>query len=454
MVREPEGVAHLSSTTLVRPHDGRRRRRPAALALSLAIGVAGLTAAATPADADAVVQISGPAGPVAAETPYIYTVTIQGVPNDVGISLTVDLMGAATFTGTSSDYCSFSGVSAGCEDFPSSSVTYTFTVLPTQAGDVTAYATAGGDVNGTDSTDTTIGPAPIPTVTSISPDSGPSAGGTPVTITGTNLAGTTEIDFGPAGDATDVSCTATACTAATPQAGPGIFDVQIFTPYGTNVISASDQYTYTPSITVNETETATGFGVTSTQPFEADGPGPLLLVAFVSSDGPAARQTATVAGAGLTWTLAERADTKGGTAEVWTAYTTGSLTDVTVDSVPRFAGYAQLLTVEVFSGASGVGAGAVAGKAGGAPGVKLTTTTADSWVFAVGEDYTHDTAITPGPGQGVLQSHLDTTNNDTFWVQNQNQITTAAGTRVTMGDTAPAGDTWNLAAVEILPSAS
>ncbi len=38
--------------------------------------------------------------------------------------------------------------------------------------------------------------APSPTVTSISPTTGPAGGGTSVTITGTNLSGATAVDFG------------------------------------------------------------------------------------------------------------------------------------------------------------------------------------------------------------------------------------------------------------------
>jgi hypothetical protein len=43
----------------------------------------------------------------------------------------------------------------------------------------------------------TVQAASVPTVTSISPVSGPLAGGTVVTITGTNLTGTTQVLFGP-----------------------------------------------------------------------------------------------------------------------------------------------------------------------------------------------------------------------------------------------------------------
>ncbi|GLZ39722.1 IPT/TIG domain-containing protein [Actinokineospora sp. NBRC 105648] len=84
-----------------------------------------------------------------------------------------------------------------------------------------------------------------PTVTSITPTSGPEAGGTAVTITGTYLAGTTAITFGPGNPATGVSCTATTCTATAPP-GTGAVDVQVTTPGGT---TSAGQFTYIPPAT-------------------------------------------------------------------------------------------------------------------------------------------------------------------------------------------------------------
>ena len=456
MVHEPEGLVRVSSTTAIRPNEGRRRRRFIALALSFALGLAGLAAAATPAHADAVVQITGPAGTVPLDVPFTYTVNWDGVTNDTGIYVEVDLSGMSDAVFTAASYgCSFSGTIAHCVDDTSIGRTVTLTAVATQGSDISANVTAGGDVSGSDAVVTYFGPPPSPTLTSISPDSGPAAGGTPVTITGTNLADTTEIDFGMA-HATGFSCSATVCTVVTPAYNPGPANVVVVNSFGNYAILSSYTYTsdVTSDITIAKTVTASGFGLVDTAPFDTSGSGPFLLVAFVSSDGPKAAQTTTVDGAGLTWWLAERADTVGGTAEIWTAYASGPLTQATVESVQSTPGYAQMLTVDVFSGASAVGAGAVAGQHGGAPSVNVTTIAANSWVFTVGEDYSRDTAITPGSGQGILQNYLDTTNHDTFWVQNQNQVTAAAGTTVTMGDTDPTLDTWNLAAIEIMPSAS
>ena len=92
--------------------------------------------------------------------------------------------------------------------------------------------------------------APAPTVTSVSPSSGPLAAGTPVTITGTNLSGATAITFGADGPATGVSCTATSCTATAPAGAAGTVDVTVTGPGGASATSPADQYTYVAAPTV------------------------------------------------------------------------------------------------------------------------------------------------------------------------------------------------------------
>ena len=81
-----------------------------------------------------------------------------------------------------------------------------------------------------------------PVVTKVTPASGPDDGGTPVTITGTNLTDATSIHFGTV-PASGVSCTATSCSATTP-AGTGTVDVTVTGPAGTSATSTADHYTY------------------------------------------------------------------------------------------------------------------------------------------------------------------------------------------------------------------
>ncbi len=92
--------------------------------------------------------------------------------------------------------------------------------------------------------DVTNPPLTPPTVTGVSPASGPPAGGTAVTITGTNFQNPAIVDFGSveATGATVVS--PTEITAVSPAQVAGAVDVTVATPGGTSATSASDRFTY------------------------------------------------------------------------------------------------------------------------------------------------------------------------------------------------------------------
>ncbi|HEY0306888.1 MAG TPA: FG-GAP-like repeat-containing protein, partial [Acidobacteriaceae bacterium] len=86
---------------------------------------------------------------------------------------------------------------------------------------------------------------PVPTVTGVSPNTGPVTGGTVVTITGTNFTGTTSVLFGTHA-ATFTVVSATQITATAPS-GSGSIDVTVTAPAGTSAISVLDQFTYIPA---------------------------------------------------------------------------------------------------------------------------------------------------------------------------------------------------------------
>ena len=89
----------------------------------------------------------------------------------------------------------------------------------------------------------------VPTVTSISPSSGSTSGGTSVTITGTGFAGATDVYFGTADvpSASFVSNTGTQIVVNSPAGVTGTVDVTVRTSAGTSTTSASDKFTYTAS---------------------------------------------------------------------------------------------------------------------------------------------------------------------------------------------------------------
>jgi len=195
-----------------------------------------------------------------------------------------------------------------------------------------------------------------------------------------------------------------------------------------------------------------GTNAVTTASFHTALPGELLL-AFVASDGPtSAAQTVTVSGAGLTWTLAGRANSQLGTAEIWRT-TASSVVTGTVSSTQARTGYDQSLTVVAIQGSSGVGASTAAGAGSGAPTVNLVTTKTGSLVFGVGNDWDNAIARMLGANQVMQHQWVDTRVNDTFWVQTTSGPSGPAGSVVTLNDTAPTSDRWNFAAVEVTAAA-
>jgi len=83
---------------------------------------------------------------------------------------------------------------------------------------------------------------PPPAVTAISPSSGTTAGGTAVTISGTNLAGATGVSFGGVGG-TITADSSTQITVVSPP-GKGTVNITVTTAAGTSAITAACQYTY------------------------------------------------------------------------------------------------------------------------------------------------------------------------------------------------------------------
>ncbi len=81
------------------------------------------------------------------------------------------------------------------------------------------------------------------TVSSVSPSSGPAAGGTTVTVTGTGFSGASSVTFGGT-PATFVVATDTQLTAVSPPRSAGPADVRVSGPGGTSPVTAGDVFTY------------------------------------------------------------------------------------------------------------------------------------------------------------------------------------------------------------------
>jgi sugar lactone lactonase YvrE len=175
-----------------------------------------------------------------------------------------------------------------------------------------------------------------------------------------------------------------------------------------------------------------------------------LVVAYVSADGPASGgQTVTVSGSSLTWTRVAQENGALGDTEVWVA-NAGTHKSVNVTAKVNKKGY-QIDLVDVsYKNASGIGASGTFESASGAPTGAVTTTQGNSWVWAVGFDWATGTGRTVGSGQTLFSQNVETGPGNTFWVQSTTSPTPAAGTSVTINDTAPKTDPYDLVLVEIL----
>jgi YVTN family beta-propeller protein len=85
---------------------------------------------------------------------------------------------------------------------------------------------------------------PAPQVSGVSPASGPPAGGTTVTVSGSHLAGATALSFGQGRPAASFSCSDQSCTAVSPPGAVGTVDVQVTTPGGTSATGSADRFGY------------------------------------------------------------------------------------------------------------------------------------------------------------------------------------------------------------------
>ena len=191
-----------------------------------------------------------------------YVFAIPAPPAVTGISPTAGpLAGSTTVTITGTGFTGATAV-----DFGATAAT---NVVVKSATQITATSPAGtGVVDVTVVTPGGTSPANIPgdqfsyvaapTVTGISPASGPLAGSTSVTIMGTGFTGATAVDFGATAATNVVVKSATQITATSP-AGTGVVDVTVVTPGGTSPANIpADQFSYVAAPTVTGISPASG----------------------------------------------------------------------------------------------------------------------------------------------------------------------------------------------------
>ena len=315
----------------------------------------------------------------------------------------------------------------------------------------------------------TINP-PALTSVSVSPTS--VVGGNPSTgtVTLTGLAPTNGINVSLTSSNTSVATVPSSVTVAantssitfqvTTVAVTSSTPVTITASYGG--ASPTATLTVTPKVllaidkTVSTDRSSAGTSITSPT-FSTSSTNELLL-AFIATDANSAGITVTgVTGASLTWSLVKRTNAQLGTAEIWRAFAPTTLSSVSVKATLSQS-VAASITVVTFTGVntSGSGGSGAIGATGsnnanpGAPSASLTTTQNGSWVFGVGNDWDNAISRTVGANQTLVHQYLATVG-DTYWVQSTTSPTPASGTVVTINDTAPTTDRYNLSIVEVLP---
>jgi hypothetical protein len=147
-----------------------------------------------------------------------------------------------------------------------------------QAGTYNGMIVFSPNTSGSNHDDVTLTVVPV-YVSSISPTSGPSAGGTSVTVRGSGFTGASSVSFG-ATLASNIMVNSDTKITATSPAGSGTVDVTVTTPNGTSATGGADQFTYiliptvVPSPTPTNTPTPTPTTVPSPTPTDTPTPMP------------------------------------------------------------------------------------------------------------------------------------------------------------------------------------
>ncbi|TFW63165.1 phospholipase [Bradyrhizobium sp. MOS001] len=358
--------------------------------IDIRVTTAGGTSATSAADqftyiaAPTVTSISPTAGPAAGGT----SVTITGT-NFTGVT-------AVTFGGTAAAGFTFN-----------SATSITATSPAGAAGAVDVRVTTPGGTSATSAADQFTYAAP-PTVTSISPTSGPQTGGTTVVITGTNFSGATAVTFGATAATGFAVNSATQITATSP-AGTGTVDITVTTVGGTSATSAADQFTYVPAPTVTSISPTSGPGVggTTVTITGTNFTGATTVVfgatAATGVTVNSATQITATSPAG-TSTIDIRVTTAGGTsatsaADQFTYVATPAVTSLSPTSGPAAGGTVVTITGTNFTGVTAVSFGGTA--AAGFTFNSATSITATSPAGAAG---TVDVRVTTPGGTSAISA--------------------------------------------------
>ena len=179
------------------------------------------------------------------------TATSLAAPNVISITPTSgSIAGGTTITITGTDFTGATAVTIGGVAATNlvvvSSTSITATTPAHAAGTASVEVTTPGGTNTANTLFTYVAALVAPTVTNISPTSGSTAGGTSITITGTDFTGATAVTIGGTAATNVVVVSSTSITATTPAGTAGTASVLVTTPGGTN--SANTLFTYVAAL--------------------------------------------------------------------------------------------------------------------------------------------------------------------------------------------------------------
>lgn len=317
--------------------------------------------------------IGGDADPRPTNAAFTLSVALPvAVPTVTSVSPTVGpATGGTTVVVTGTNLSAATAVNFGgtaATGFTVNSATQITATAPAGTGTVNIRVTTAGGTSATGAANQ-YSYISAPTVTAVSPTSGPTAGGTTVTITGTQFTGATAVTFG-ATSATGFTVNSATQITATAPAGTGTVDIRVTTSGGTSATSAADQYTYVAAPTV--TSISPSFGpatggttviITGTRFSGATA----VTFGATSATGitvNSATQITATAPAG-TGTVDVRVTTGGGTsatsaADQYTYVAAPTLTSISPTSGPTSGGTTVILTGTRFTGATSVTFGGTA----------------------------------------------------------------------------------------------
>ena len=248
---------------------------------------------------------------------------------------------------------------------------------------------------------------PVPTVTGISPSTGPVAGGTAVTITGTNFAAGATVTFGGAAATNVVVASGTQVTATTPAGSVGAATVTVTVNGQSGSLANGFNYNTAVAINFGQVAAATPQSSTATVPVTFPGAqtaGDLNIVVVGWNDTTAAVQSVKDT-AGNTYNLA--IGPTSGTALQQSIYyaapIVGGSNTVTVTFTQaaaypdiRILEYHGVTTLDAKAGASGNSTAANSGSA--------TTTSANELIFGANTVYTGNAAAGSGFTSRIITS--------------------------------------------------